>query len=308
MRRIPPLSAVRVFEAAARHLNFTAAGAELGMTQAAVSYQIRLIEERLGVPLFRREKKRVVLTEAGRKAAPLVSGAFDKLDEAFAVVRAEDEAVLTISAGSSFASNWIAPRLGGFQVAHPEMAVRVLTSNHLVDFAHEEVDVAVRSGVGPWRGLTRHFLFRQHFTPMCSPAFRARHSDLRAPADLLDVALISPHDPWWRLWLEMMGVEAPGLPSRPGIRLDSQGNEGQAAMADQGVAMLTPLFWPREIAEGRLVQLFPGCGFDGTSYWLVHPEHRAGVLKIRRFRDWIAAEAARQATTDRCGAFAPPDA
>ena len=114
----------RVFEAAARHENFTAAANELGMTQAAVSYQIKVLEERLGVPLFRREKSRVVLTDAGRKAAPQMTRAFDALDAAFGAIRAEDEAVLTVSTSNTFANTWLAWRLGSFQMAHPEMAVR----------------------------------------------------------------------------------------------------------------------------------------------------------------------------------------
>ena len=303
MRRIPPLASVRVFEAAARHLNFTTAGDELGMTQAAVSYQIRLLEERLGVALFRREKKRVSLTEAGRKIAPILSSAFDMIDDAFAVARTEHEALLTISAGQTFASNWIAPRLGGFQVAHPEMAVRVQTSNDLVDFARDDVDVAIRGGTGPWPGLVRHFLFRQHFTPMCGPGFLASHPELKAPADLLQMALISPEDIWWRYWLKAAAVETDGARIRPGIRLDSQTTQGNAAMADQGVALLTPCFWTREIAAGRLVQPFPQIAFDGTGYWLVYPERRSGVGKVRRFREWILAEVAAQAADDRTGAF-----
>src|SRR5688572_22006291 len=144
MRRIPPLPAVRVFEAAARHENFTLAAAELGMTQAAVSYQIRALEERVGVPLFVRAKRRVMLSDAGRKTAPIVSSAFDMIGEAFASASAASEKVLTISAAETFASNWLAARLGGFQLEQPQLAVRLHTSNALVDLAAEEIDVAVR--------------------------------------------------------------------------------------------------------------------------------------------------------------------
>src|ERR1700754_1028017 len=153
MRRIPPLAAVRVFEAAARHENFTSAAAELGMTQAAVSYQIRLLEERLGVPLFRREKKRVALTDAGRRAAAPIGRAFDAIDAAFAQLRTEDEGMLTITTSLTFANTWLAWRLGGFQMAHPEMAVRLAVNDALTDFVTDEVDVAVRAGRGSWPGL-----------------------------------------------------------------------------------------------------------------------------------------------------------
>ena len=146
MRHIPSLPAVRVFEAAARHENFTKAAAELGMTQAAVSYQIRLLEERLGVPLFRREKKKVTLTETGRRASGDISRAFDILDAAFSAVRAEDEGTLTVTTSYTFANTWFAWRLGAFQMTNPEMAVRMLTDDAVVDFASSEVDVGVRTG------------------------------------------------------------------------------------------------------------------------------------------------------------------
>ena len=175
MRTLPPLAAVRVFEAAARHENFTAAAAELGMTQAAVSYQIKLLEERLGVPLFRREKRRVMLTDAGRRAAAPVSRAFDAIDGAFADLRAEDEGLLTVSTSNTFANTWLAWRLGGFQMAHPGAAVRLLTSDVLVDFAASEVDVAIRAGVGGWPGLAADLLMDVDFTPMCSPGFLRAH-------------------------------------------------------------------------------------------------------------------------------------
>ncbi len=165
MRHIPPLAAVRVFEAAARHENFTTAAAELGMTQAAVSYQIKLLEERLGVPLFRREKKRVLLTEAGRRISPQIGRAFDALDSAFAMIRAEDEGLLTVSTSNTFANTWFAWRLGGFQMAHPQMAVRLQTGDALTDFLADDVDCAVRAGLGPWPDLAQDLLLT---APICS--------------------------------------------------------------------------------------------------------------------------------------------
>jgi LysR family glycine cleavage system transcriptional activator len=149
MRQIPPMAAVKVFEAAARHENFSRAAAELGMTQAGVSYQIRLLEERIGVPLFTRSRGRVKLTDAGRRIAPMVGSAFDTLASAFAELASEGQAVLTISTTQTFASNWIAPRLGSFQVQRPELAVRLTTENRLVDFAGAEVDVAIRMSIRP---------------------------------------------------------------------------------------------------------------------------------------------------------------
>ena len=291
MRHLPPLAAVRVFEAAARHENFTAAAAELGMTQAAVSYQIKLLEERLGVPLFRREKRRVMLSEAGRRIAAPISRAFDAIDGAFADLRAEDEGLLTVSTSNTFANTWLAWRLGAFQIAHPEMAVRLQTTDALSDFTSDEVDVAIRAGRGPWPDVVQEKLLAIDFTPMCSPAFLSRHP-ITAPADLLHVPQISPHDPWWPHWLREAGVDVPPGPMR-GVRLDSQANEGHAAMASQGVAMLTPFFWRNDLAEGRLVRLFDQVSTRGYAYWLVYPEHRRTTPKIKRFREWLLAELAR---------------
>lgn len=292
MRRLPPLAAVRVFEAAARHENFTAAANELGMTQAAVSYQVKLLEERLGAPLFRREKRRVVLTDAGRKAAPQITRAFDAMDAAFGAIRAEDEAVLTVSTSNTFANTWLAWRLGSFQMNHPEMAVRLLTSDALTDFVSDDVDVAIRAGLGGWEDLHEELLVRIDFTPMCSPGFLRRHGPCE-PKDLLRVPQISPHDPWWPFWLREAGVEVPDGPPRVGVRLDSQAHEGHAAMAGQGIAMLTPFFWRNDLAEGRLVRPFDQISTRGYAYWLCYPEARRGVVKIRRFREWLLAELAR---------------
>lgn len=292
MRSLPPLAAVRVFEAAARHENFTIAAAELGMTQAAVSYQVRLLEERLGMPLFRREKRRVVLTEAGRRAGTQLAAAFDAIDAAFAGLRAEDEAVLTVSTSNTFANTWLVWRLGAFHLAHPAMAVRLLTSDALADFAAEEVDVAIRSGRGGWPGLVAHRLLDIDFTPMCSPGFLAAHGGAIAAGDLPTLPLISADDPWWTHWLRAEGLDVVDPARRRGVRLDSQAHEGHAAMAGQGVALLTPFLWRNDLADARLVRLSERTATRGDAYWLVYPETRAKVAKIRRFREWLLGEMA----------------
>jgi LysR family glycine cleavage system transcriptional activator len=291
MRQLPPLAAVRVFEAAARHLNFTRAAAELGMTQAAVSYQMRVLEERLGAPLFRRDKGRVSLTEAGRRAAPLVSGAFDALGEAFAAARSEAGSVLTISAANTIAANWLAPRLGRFQLRHPDLAVRLEASNTLVDFARDAADVAIRLTVDPGPGLAADRLFPSAFAPMASPAFLAAHP-LGTPADLLTAARISPDDSWWRQWFETAGVTAPAADRRGALLLDSQVIEGASALAGNGVALLNVRFWAADLAAGRLVMPFPIVAESGAYFWLVCPEARRNVPKIRYFREWLLAEVA----------------
>lgn len=290
-RHLPPLSAVRVFEAAARHLNFTRAADELAMTQAAVSYQIRLIEERLGTALFVRNGRRVALSVAGQRLAPQVSSAFDQLDDAFAKVREEEGGVLAITAAPGVATNWLGPRLARFQLARPDIAVRLTASNDLVDFTRDPIDVGIRIGEGVWPGLRTHDLFPAEFTPMCSPAYLAEHGPFDRPEVLLGLLRLNSDARWWNAWFEDVGVSIGCGAGERTLLLDSQIIEGQAALAGHGVALLTPSFWPFELATGRLVQPFAHVGRQG-SFWLVYPEHKHNAAKVRAFREWLLAEAA----------------
>lgn len=292
--RLPPLTAVRAFEAAARHMSFTRAAAELGMTQAAVSYQIKLLEERVGAPLFLRRPRQVMLTEAGRRLAPQVSQAFDTLSAAFAETRAGTGDTLSITTVATFGSNWLAPRIGSFQVAHPKLAVRLDTSSHWVDFSREEMDVAIRAGRGRWAGLVTHHLMALTFTPMLSPALAASIGGVKEPADLLKLPIIGPGDPWWAVWLKAAGLPPQSVEDRPKNLLGSQANEAQAALAGQGVAMLTPEFFVPEVATGRLLRPFELLGTDEDAFWLAYPESRRNNPKIAAFRSWILAEMARE--------------
>jgi LysR family glycine cleavage system transcriptional activator len=305
MRRIPPLSSVRVFEAAARHQNFTSAAVELGMTQAAVSYQIRLLEERLGLSLFARSKGRVTLTESGRRIAPLVGSAFETLEDAFSGLLADDETLLSITTAQTFATTWLAPRLGAFQVRHPQLAVRLSTDNRVVDFSTGEHHCAIRMGRGGWSGLRCHFLLRQHFTPICTPEFQREHR-LERPEQLLEVPRLSPADRWWQDWLSDLGLEAPDESAAPGLGLDNQVMEANAAFAGAGIALMTPLFWRQELASGRLVQPFDHVHFPGSSQWLVYPEQRRNQPKIAAFREWLLAAVAEEAKTAPAKVFEPP--
>ncbi|TRW17998.1 LysR substrate-binding domain-containing protein [Glacieibacterium frigidum] len=291
MRRLPPLAAVRVFEAAARHGNFITAAAELGMTQAAVSYQIRMLEERLGVRLFDRERGRVVATPAARRAAGLVSTAFDGIADAFASVRADDDAVLRISCANTFAIKWLAPHIGAFQLRHPDLAVRIDANDAVVDFARDDADVGVRAGATLAPGLHGDALFDVRFTPMASPEFLAAHP-LADPADLQTVPRLTPEDDWWPLWLACAGVEA-AVPVTGGLRLDSQVVEANAAMAGAGVALLNPELWRRELDEGRLFAPFAQVATNGWRFWLVCAAARRNVPKIRAFREWLLGELGR---------------
>ena len=311
MRRLPPLAAIRAFEAAARTENFTAAAAELGMTQAAVSYQVKSLEERLGAPLFLREKGRVRLTALGSRLLPSLSSAFDTIEAAFATHREDDQSLLAITTTHTFANTWLAWRLGAFQIDHPELAVRMTTSNELVDLRSGDADVAIRAGRGEWEGFELYELFKSSFTPMASPPCvaeaEAKLGRRLAPRDIPHQHLINPSDDWWHQWFSDNGVPVDeGVFRRPGVRLDSQADEGHAAMAGQGFAVLTPLLWKGDVAAGRLCVPFPErVSTRGWAYWLVYPSERRMVPKIKRFRDWLLAELQR-AQADIAGGWPQP--
>ncbi len=288
---LPPLAALRAFDAAARHLNFTRAGEELGMTQAAVSYQIKLLEERIGAALFVRQARRVALSEAGLRLAPGISQAFDMMRDSVAATRTGARSTLSISTMQTFASNWLAYYIGSFQLAHPNIAVRLDVNSSLTDFGRGDVDVAIRSGRGEWPGLIAHELVPAVFTPMMVPDLAAR---VKSPRDLLDLPLIGVEDPWWRVWFEAAGVDADLDHRGPALLLDSQVLVGSMALAGNGAAVLTPAFFTRELAEGRLVQPFDLVCSRGYAYWLVYPEARRNAPQIKAFRDWVLAEAERQ--------------
>jgi LysR family glycine cleavage system transcriptional activator len=287
--KLPPLTAIRAFESAARHESFTKAASELGMTQAAISYQVKLLEDRVGAPLFLRAPRRVVLSELGKRLAPQVSDAFHRLEDAFGALRKTAQGVLSISAVHTFATNWLVPRLGGFQLAHPDIAVRLHVSRRKVDFAREEFDLGIRGGDGAWPGLKSHHLLSVEFTPLCSPEFLARYGPFKGPADLLRLPLLDAEDDWWSLWFEQAGVAEAHRRSSV-LSLEVQSMIGTAAMAGQGIAMLMPAYFPSDIAAGRLVQPFDLVATDGQGYWLVYPEERRNTPKIRAFRNWILAE------------------
>ncbi len=289
---LPPLPAIRCFEAAARLQSFTRAAEELGMTQAAVSYQIKQLEDRLGGRLFLRGPRGVELTDIGRQLAPAVTDAFAALRAAFADAGTSVEGVLHITAVPTFASNWLAPRLGSFQIAHPAIAVRLDVNGHMVDLARGEADVGIRTGKGAWPGLAAHLLMESEYTPMVSPKLLERTGPLERPADLLELPLIDPDDPWWPNWFAAAGVEAPDLSRRTEMRVGAQNLAAQAALAGQGAAILTPAFYRAELADGRLVQPFALVERSDFRHWLVYAEARRRAPKIRAFRDWLLAAVA----------------
>ncbi|TBW39046.1 LysR family transcriptional regulator [Siculibacillus lacustris] len=292
-----PLNALRVFDVVATHLSFTKAGAELGITQTAVSYQIKLLEEMLATPLFVRRPRRIELTEVGARLAPKIGEAFGLIAEALTSVLAGAEETLVISTTPTFAAHWLASRIGKFQLAAPHVAVRMIASLDLVDFAREPVDVAIRYGSGDQPGLVTHELMRIDYAPMLSPSLIESAGPLHEPRDLLRLRLIDPSDPWWRVWFGAADVPDADLDGRPKSRLGAQTYEAHAAIAGHGVAILTPAFHRAELASGLLVQPFPlVCRDDRNAYLLTYPESRRHQPKIRAFRDWLLGEFAETPT------------
>lgn len=301
-----PLAAVRVFECAARHQNFSLAAAELGMTQAGVSYQIKLLEERLGLPLFAREGRRVVLTAQGQRIAPRVTEAFTSLSEAFDAVRGENDGVLSVSSSITFATQWLAARLGAFHLKHPEFAVRLHASNDQVNLTSGEFDVAIRGTVHPGPGLVSHFLMRQAVVPMASRAFLESHP-VDSPAALARAPRVSPGDDWWDLWFG----EAPGgkpIRLQDTVRFDSQVLDGQAVLAGQGVAVMSPAMFSGPIDRGELVLLSDRAVFDRRSLWLCYAEPKRRLAKVKAFCEWMLGAVRAELADDRFGILTPPAA
>lgn len=286
---LPPLPAIRAFEAAARHGSFTRAGGELGMTQAAVSYQIKLLEDRVGLPLFQRKARGVALTVDGARLAERAGEALEILRQAFAEARHEGDDTLVISALATFAAHLLAPRLGHFQIAHPEISIRVEVDHRLADILGGEASVAIRGGMGRWPGLRADLLMRILYTPMLSAAFVARHGLPATPAALRDLPLVDPDDPGWAQWFATAGVMAPAVRGARSY-LGTQLLAAQAVVAGHGAGLLTPVYFRDQLARGELIQPFDILAEDAISLWLVYPERRRNASAIRAFRAWLLGE------------------
>lgn len=301
---LPPLSMVRAFEAAARLSSFTRAAEELHMTQAAVSYQIKQLERCLGLTLFQRLPRRVALTAAGQRLAPAVLDAFRTLRTTFGQVLERAEHELAITSLPTIAATWLVPRLGAFQLAQPQLAVRLDTSVPTVDFSAGEFDVGLRSGRGDWPGLVAHRLLPNLFTPLCSHQVGDR---LRSPVDLLQLQRMG-RERWWRQWIDAAGVVDADLTAKPSIDLSVEQFEVTSAIAGHGVSITSPLLFRKQLASGELVQPFELVLRDERDYWLVYPAARRHSPKIQAFRDWLLEEARREPETDGDHTFAAEEA
>jgi LysR family glycine cleavage system transcriptional activator len=291
--RLPSLNGLRAFEAAARHLSFTQAAAELNVTQTAISHQIRRLEEELGIRLFVRQNRALALTPKARDYLPGVRAAFNDLRLATdQLLRKDDDHVLTISTLASLAAKWLLPRLTAFQEAHPGIDVRITTSTSLVDFRSGDVDAAIRYGRGHWPGLRAEWLMADEVFPVCNPALISGKRPLRKPEDLRDHVLLhtTTNSDDWRLWLTASGLPS-DISKQPGITFDLILMTVQAAIDGIGVAMGRTSYVEDDIAKGRLVVPFKIALPADAGFYLVSPEEVADPPKLRAFRRWLTASA-----------------
>ncbi len=284
------MSALRAFEAAARHRSFKRAAGELGVTPTAISHQVRLLEEHVATPLFERRARRVELTAAARALYPVLRDGFDAF--AAAVERLSGSPrppAVRLTATTAFIARWLLPRVRRFQAAHPHVELQLHASDAVVDIAAAGVDLAVRYGRGPYPGLRAEAMIADRFAPLVNPALA-----VRTPDDLRRVALIhfdwqaaDPANPTWDAWFRTAGLRTAEPASH--LRFSDESHAIQAAVAGQGVAMLSLVLARDEIEAGRLVQPF-GPVIDGFTYHLVESSDRPRSAPAELARSWMMAE------------------
>lgn len=284
---LPPLNALRAFEATARLGSFTLAAEELGMTQSGVSYQIKILEERAHSPLFVRKPREIALTEVGKRLAPEATMAMARLAEAWLSLREEQSGVLSITSVPSFASNWLAVHLGGFQLLHPKLAVKVDTASRLIDFDQEDVDIGIRTGSGDWPDVAKDYLFGADLTPMISPTLAEQVGGIHVPEDLYKVPWCGAENPGWSSWFSSVGVELDPKRIIRGPSLSMQVYDAIGAITDQGAAILTEHLYRPFIARGQLIQPFKAISGSEKAYWVVTSKNKAAVPRKKLMRDWL---------------------
>jgi LysR family glycine cleavage system transcriptional activator len=295
-RRLPPLNALRAFEAAARHLNFSRAADELSVTPGAVSQQIQNLEDYVGAALFKRTPKGLLLTDAAQTALPALREAFDRLAEAASLLTAAvDGRRLTLTAPPSFATKWLVPRLGAFEQAHPQVDVWLSAAIELVDLAAGEVDVAIRYGAGRYPGLEVKRLFAEAVIPVASPEHLAAQP-LNSPSDLANHILL--HDgspdfddscPDWSMWLAARGLK--NIDGMRGPRFNQSSLVIEAAVNGRGVALAKRTLAQADLEAGRLVAPLQIATAVDFAYYLVHPKAKGRLPQVKAFVSWIEAEA-----------------
>jgi len=295
-RRLPPLNALRAFEAAARHLNFSRAADELSVTPGAVSQQIQNLEDYIGAALFKRTPKGLLLTDAAQIALPALREAFDRLGEAASMLTAAvDGRRLTVSVAPSFAAKWLVPRLGRFETAHPQVDVWVSAGMELVDFANGEVDVAIRYGGGRYPGLEVHRLMRESVIAVASPEMMASNA-LNTLEDLKHHVLL--HDgspdadescPDWSMWLAARGVK--DIDGQRGPRFNQSSLVIEAAVQGRGIALAKRTLAQADLDAERLVTPFEISTDVDFAYHLVYPKAKGRLPQVKAFVTWLTDEA-----------------
>jgi LysR family transcriptional regulator, glycine cleavage system transcriptional activator len=291
---LPSLNALLAFETTARHLSFTRAARELGVTQTAVSHQVRALEDELGIALFRRSPQRITLTREGQAWASELSVVFTRLRDANRNLRHPQQPqrpAVSVSIIPSFASRWLVPRLGQFLVAHPEIDVRISATERLVDFALEPVDIGIRYGTGGYSGLVTSKLADDAFVVVASPSALAKRNKW-TPQDLANETLL--HDDYpeaWSRWFQVNGVRATNKTRKN--QLTDSAMLVEAAIRSQGIALARWSLAADELRLGRLRLLFPNIAPlpTGLSYYLVSPRENLRRKSVAAFRDWVLAEA-----------------
>jgi LysR family glycine cleavage system transcriptional activator len=290
-RRLPPLNALKAFEAAARSESFTRAAEELCVTQGAVSQQVKALEATLGINLFIRERQRLVITEAGREYLAVVRDALDRIALGTErLLQRQISGILTVSTSPDFAAKWLVHRLGRFAEAHPDIDLRVSATMHQVDFAREEVDLAVRHGDGNWPGLGVARLCSEQLFPVCSPRFVTGRNRISRASDLLRLPLLRLDD--WKTWMRWFDAAGVPDPAPHGPVLNRASMLIDAAVDGQGVALARTTLAAWDILNGRLVQPIDVSLRMSKTYWIVCPKATSALPKITMFREWLLAEAA----------------
>jgi LysR family glycine cleavage system transcriptional activator len=290
-RRLPPLNGVKAFEAAARSESFTRAAEELSVTQGAISHQVKALETTLGLKLFHRERQRLMLTEAGRDYLAVIRDALDQIAAGTErLLQRQQSGVLTVSTSPDFAAKWLVNRLGRFAEKHPGVDLRVSATAHYVDFARDDVDIAIRHGDGNWPGLDVQRLYSERLFPVCSPKLATGRNRIRKAADLLKFPLLRLEDTknWTRLF-EAAGVKAK---VGPGPVLNRASMLIDAAIDGQGIALARTALAAWDLVNGRLVRPIDVSLRMANTYWFVCPKAASNVPKVAAFRNWVLAEVA----------------
>ena len=290
--RLPPLNALKAFEAAARHESFTQAAKELCVTQGAVSHQVKALETELALKLFNRERQRLIITEAGRDYLAVVRDALDRIAIGTErLLQRQNAGVLTISTSPDFAAKWLVHRLGHYVDAHSGIDLRVSATLHHVDFAREEVDIAVRHGDGNWPGLDAVRLSPEQLFAVCSPKLLSGKRRLSKPADILKFPLIHMNSRAdWKNWFQEAALDDSAATHGPVLNRASMAID--AAINGQGVALARTTLAAWDLTHGHLVRPFQLALPLSKAYWILCPKATASLPKIVTFRDWLLSEAA----------------